>query len=161
MQLRNRPLFMWYRTLLFLILNFLALGLGSMLMGEGASSDWYQNLEKAPWTPPGWVFGAAWSLIMVCFAFYMAYAWKLVDNRAALISLYAVQWVLNVSWNLFFFRLQLVLPGLIIIVALTLLVAYFLFAYRASMKARMLWVLPYFVWLLLATSLNAYIYFNN
>jgi tryptophan-rich sensory protein len=54
-------------TLLFFILNFAALAVGGLFTGSGVSSEWYQNLDKAPWTPPGWVFGAAWPFIMICF----------------------------------------------------------------------------------------------
>ncbi|QLH45180.1 MAG: tryptophan-rich sensory protein [Bacteroidota bacterium] len=27
-------------------------------------------LATSPWTPPGWVFGFAWTLIMVCYSFF-------------------------------------------------------------------------------------------
>ena len=43
-----------------------------LLMGDGASSEWYKNLIKAPWTPEGWVFGFAWTFLMTCFAAYLA-----------------------------------------------------------------------------------------
>ena len=45
--------------IIFLIINFGALGLGVLLMQNGPETDWYLQLNKAPWTPPGWVFGAA------------------------------------------------------------------------------------------------------
>ncbi|MDG2281196.1 MAG: tryptophan-rich sensory protein, partial [Flavicella sp.] len=50
------------RILLFLVLNFTALAVGGLFTGTGVSSDWYQNLNQAPWTPPGWVFGFMWTL---------------------------------------------------------------------------------------------------
>ena len=59
--------------ILFLIINFGGLALGSWLMNNGPNSDWYLNLDKAPWTPPGWVFGAAWTTIMVCFSVYLVF----------------------------------------------------------------------------------------
>ena len=59
------------RFCLFLLVNFFALYLGSFLMNGGPKSDWYLALNKAPWTPPGWVFGVSWSLIMLFYAFYM------------------------------------------------------------------------------------------
>lgn len=46
-------------TTLFLLLNFAGLAIGGLFTGNAVSSEWYQNLAKAPWTPPGWVFGAA------------------------------------------------------------------------------------------------------
>lgn len=152
---------MIYRLIIFLILNFAALSIGSSLMGEGASSEWYTSLNKAPWTPPGWSFGVAWTIIMICFAIYMAYAWKAVNNRNYLLILFAIQWILNVSWSPVFFKFHLSLYGLIIIVALTILVGYFLFNYINYLKMKSLLIVPYFIWLLLASTLNGYIYFNN
>jgi tryptophan-rich sensory protein len=58
--------------ILFLVLNFAALGIGSFLMGSSpVENSWYQSLNLAPWTPPGWVFGAAWTTIMTLFSIYM------------------------------------------------------------------------------------------
>ncbi|MBN2347995.1 MAG: tryptophan-rich sensory protein [Bacteroidales bacterium] len=152
---------MWYKIIVFLILNFGALGIGGMLMGEGPASDWYVNLNKAPWTPPGWVFGAAWASLMIFFAVYMAYAWQNTNTRSWLIFLFILQWIINVSWNPVFFKFHLVLPALIIILALTLIIAYMLFAYFSELKIRSLLILPYLIWLLIACSLNAYILFKN
>ena len=44
--------------IVFLIINFGALAMGGWLMNNGPQTDWYLALNKAPWTPPGWVFGA-------------------------------------------------------------------------------------------------------
>ena len=48
---------MWLKIIGFLFLNFGALALGGLFAGSGAGSNWYAELNKAPWTPPGWVFG--------------------------------------------------------------------------------------------------------
>jgi translocator protein len=149
------------RIIIFLILNFGALGLGSFLMNNGVVSDWYQNLNKAPWTPPGWVFGAAWTTIMICFSVYMAYLWENSVDKKSIILLFVLQFALNVSWNPAFFAYQQVLFALIIIVSLTLLVGYFLFKFRYLLHFKSFLILPYFVWLLIATSLNAYVLFKN
>jgi len=129
-------------------------------MNSGPMSAWYLGLQQAPWTPPGWVFGAAWTVIMVCFALYLTIAWKKID-RSTLGILYTVQWLLNVAWNPAFFKYHQVLLGLLIISALTLLVGCILFIYAKTLRSYSLFLLPYFVWLLIATSLNGYIYFNN
>ena len=60
-------------SIFFLVLNFSALAIGSWLMNNGPMTNWYVNLNQAPWTPPGWVFGIAWTTIMICFSVYMAY----------------------------------------------------------------------------------------
>lgn len=149
------------KILIFLIINFSALAIGGLFTSEGVTSDWYFNLNKAPWTPPGWVFGAAWTTIMICFAVYMAFALKATNNITQLVSLFALQWILNVSWNPIFFHLQEVIFALIVIGSLTFLIGFFLFKNITRLKFKSLLILPYFIWLLIATSLNAYILIQN
>ena len=148
-------------TIIFGVLNFGALAIGGLFTGQGVRSDWYVNLNKAPWTPPGWVFGFAWTLIMVCFTVYMVYLWPLVTDKGLLIGLYSVQWLLNVAWNPTFFRFHKDALALAIITLLTILVGYLMFNYWVEIHIQSLFILPYFVWLLIATSLNAYILFKN
>lgn len=146
--------------LLFLFLNFLGLGIGSRIMGDGPISTWYLSLNKAPWTPPGWVFGAAWTFIMICFSIYLMYFFKDGYKKNKLL-LFGILWVLNVSWNYLFFNQQLVLVALISIVLLTLLILFMVFHYFTIFKEKQLLLAPYAIWLVIATSLNAYVYFNN
>lgn len=152
---------MAYRLIIFLVLNFAALAIGVQLSGSGSQSEWYQSLAKAPWTPPGWVFGSAWTFIMICLSIYMAYLWPNVENRNLLIALFALQWILNVGWNPAFFYYHKVLAGLIVISGLTVLVGVFLVYYWPGLKLKSLLLLPYLVWLFIATSLNAYILLKN
>lgn len=149
------------RIVIFLVLNFVALGIGGMFTGAGVSSDWYQEMSKAPWTPPGWVFGAAWTTIMICFAVYMAQLLSLHIEKKPILMLFGLQWVLNTAWNPIFFYGQQVLLGLICIVLLSLVVAYFFFKYQKMLKWKTVFIAPYLIWLCIATSLNAYILFNN
>ena len=152
---------MIYRLILFLALNFGALAIGGLFTSEGVPSDWYANLSKAPWTPPGWVFGAAWATIMICFALYLAYLWPAVENKTLFFGLFTLQWILNVAWNPTFFYYQQVFAGLLVISGLTVLIGFYLFAFWPQLKLKSLLIVPYFFWLLIATSLNGYIYFNN
>lgn len=148
---------MIHRLIIFLALNFAALTIGGLFTSKGVLSDWYVDIDKAPWTPPGWAFGIAWTAIMICFGFYMAYLWPVTDNKNILISLYIVQWILNVGWNPTFFYYHNVLAGLILISGLTALIGFFLFFYWPELKLKSALILPYFIWLLIATSLNGYI----
>lgn len=150
----------YIRLILFLIINFGALGIGGVLQGGGARSAWYQELNIAPWTPPGWMFGVAWTAIMLCFSFYMAYLTTATDSRFVYV-LFLIQVLLNVSWNPIFFRYHHVFWGLLVIAALLLVVGFFLFRYLRIMDWKSLLILPYFLWLIIATSLNAYILIKN
>lgn len=146
--------------IVFLIINFSALAIGSWLMNDGPQTSWYQNLNQAPWTPPGWLFGVAWTAIMLCFSVYMAYLYAALPNTKIKI-LFFIQFILNVIWNYLFFNLHLISLGLICIILLTAVVGKFLFDYKDELKTKSLLILPYFIWLCIATSLNAYILIYN
>ena len=146
--------------LLFLIINFGGLAIGSWLMNNGPMTDWYMNLNQAPWTPPGWVFGVAWTTIMVCFSIYLGKLF-LGDTSKKLKIIFLIQFILNVSWNYIFFNLHLVLFGLITIVLLTSLLFYYFFKLSDKTDNYKFLLLPYMIWLCIATSLNLYILINN
>jgi tryptophan-rich sensory protein len=118
-------------------------------------------LNKAPWTPPGWVFGFAWTTIMICFSFYMGQLVTLQPMNTAILVLYALQWLLNVAWNPLFFRYHAVFAALLCLVALTVLVGFIAFRNLPALQWQSLLVAPYLVWLCVAVSLNAFIYFKN
>ncbi|MDB2349992.1 tryptophan-rich sensory protein [Flavobacteriaceae bacterium] len=148
------------RFLIFLLINFSILYAGNLLMGDGASSEWYKNLIKAPWTPEGWVFGFAWTFLMTCFAAYLAKL-STLENSPKLISILLIQYFLNLIWNFIFFNQQEIIFGLIDIILLTIVVAYILINNFSVMKKFSILILPYFLWLLIATSLNLYIAIYN
>lgn len=149
------------RLILFLVLNFSALAIGGYFTGAGVRSDWYSELAKAPWTPPGWVFGFAWTSIMICFSMYMAFLWKNGTDKKRLASLYSLQWILNVLWNPLFFYFHNTVQSMVDISALTLLVGYLIFHYRRDLQWKSALLLPYFIWLLIASSLNGFIVVGN
>lgn len=131
-------------------------------MNNGPQTAWYKSLKLAPWTPANWVFGVAWSAIIICFAFYMtklSLYHKFLNQR--LLILFSLQWILNVSWNYVFFNKHLTALGLVIITLLWLLIGYLTFDNFKKLKWVTLLILPYLVWMTIATSLNAYIVFYN
>ncbi len=146
--------------IIFLIINFGALAIGSWLMDSGPQAEWYINLNQAPWTPPGWVFGVAWTTIMICFSIYMAYLYKLLPSTNVIL-LFTVQFVLNVIWNYIFFNQHLVGVGFTVILLLTFIVAAFTVSFKKEMGLKTVLILPYLIWLCIATSLNGYILLNN
>ena len=155
-------------SVLFILINFSALALGSWLMNNGSSSFWYENLKRAPWEPQGWVFGVAWTTIMICFSIYLAFIVKelkinfsiyLFENE--FFKLYLFQLLLNISWNYLFFNKHLIEIALLDITLLTILMFYFLFEYYSKIKFKSTLLLPYCIWLVIASSLNFYIVIYN
>ena len=152
----------YIRFFIFLGANFLALYLGILLMNNGPRTEWYLSLNKSPLTPPGWVFGAAWTTIMVLFSFYMtklSYQFKTFDKN--LIMLYVSQWILNVSWNFIFFNQHQMKLGFVIITLLWLLIGFFTFKYIRKLKLYSILVSPYLIWMTIAVNLNLFIIFYN
>lgn len=149
------------KLFLFFILNFGALALGSYLMGEGPMGSWYTHLNKAPWTPPGWVFGAAWTLVMVCLSIFMNKALQFEALRTSILWIYGIQLALNILWNPLFFNLHW--TGLALIEIITLVFVLGFMALKAKpYLPQATWLLtPYVAWLCIAITLNAYALQNN
>lgn len=147
--------------LFFIMLNFGALGIGGSFTADGVASDWYQNLSKAPWTPPGWFFGAAWTFLMMCYSIYLAFAHEQFQNKRLFWGVYLLQWVLNVAWNPLFFKYHCIVLALMDLLGLTAVV-YFSLVRFIPLRSWKAWLLlPYALWVLIATSLNAYVFLNN
>ncbi|WP_339662489.1 TspO/MBR family protein [uncultured Polaribacter sp.] len=147
-------------TILFLVINFGGLAIGSWLMNNGPLSDWYTNLNQAPWTPPGYVFGIAWTAIMICFSIYLGKLFT-EDHSLKMKLIFILQFVLNVSWNYIFFNQHFVFFALISILLLTSLLFIYYFKLSDKVGNYKFLLLPYMIWLCIATSLNLYILIHN
>ncbi len=122
--------------------------------------DWYQNLIRAPWSPPNIAFPIAWTILYVLIAWAGYLASKSRDGF--FLTLWFAQLAFNAAWSWVFFGqhwLTLALINLMVIIVLASL-----FVARA-LKLKLWWpatlFIPYLVWLLLASSLNAYIVVFN
>ena len=117
---------------------------------------WYDELVKAPWTPPDLAFPIAWSILYILIAIA---GYVLAKNKAtSLLKLWWAQLVFNGAWSWMFFGEHwtlLALVDLAIILALVGLLVWKSFA--RGLRSVGLLLLPYVVWLSLALSLNAYV----
>ena len=130
----------------------------------GSVGDWYEGLDRAPWNPPGWVFGPAWTVLYVLMA---VAAWLVarvgLDDPAVrtALALYGAQLALNLGWSLVFFGLRR--PGIAFVVILVLFAAIALTAVAFhGISPTAAWLLaPYLAWVAFAATLNAWIAFAN
>jgi tryptophan-rich sensory protein len=126
--------------------------------------DWYDGLDRAPWNPPGWVFGPAWTILYILMA---VAAWLVartdLDQRSVQIALalYAIQLALNLGWSLLFFGARAPGWALADIVVLCILVAVTAIAFHRIDPAAGWLLVPYLGWLLFATSLNVWVVLKN
>ena len=88
-----------------LALVFAVATVGGLASASGLR-DWYDGLEKAPWNPPGWVFGPAWTVLyalMAVAAWLVARAGLEATSVRTALVLYVSQLALNLAWSLLFF----------------------------------------------------------
>jgi len=124
------------------------------------ADQWYETLNRAPWNPPNWAFPLAWSILYCCIA---VVGWLVYRTHYTLLkALWFLQLLINAAWSWLFFGLHRIDLGLIDLVVLDVLVVVFWFvALKLKLtKIALLWS-PYLLWILLATSLNAYILIMN
>jgi tryptophan-rich sensory protein len=135
------------------------LGVG-LLMGQlsnsGYGNPWFDALAKPAAMPPGWVFGAAWTILYALLGFALALLLTAdrSSRRSAALGLFLGQLVLNYAWSPVFFALHQPKPALALIVAMA---ALSIGAAAAAARVRPLasWLmLPYLAWLSFATYLN-------
>lgn len=151
-------------ALVFGALNFTGLAIGGWATGPGVVSDWYVGLAKAPWTPPGWVFGVAWTTVMLAFTWFMTAVWGRLakgEERPRWTRLFVVAWLLNVGWNPLFFVGQQAAWALVEILALYAVIAFMARSAWSGLRTARWGIVPYLVWLTVAVSLNAYVVVNN
>lgn len=126
--------------------------------------EWYEALNKPSFTPPGWVFGPAWTVLYIMMAaaaiIIFRQGWNSEGVRLGLL-LFAIQLALNLSWSPVFFGLHEITWSVVIIIALWLAIgATTIVFFRISTLAGLLFV-PYWLWVSFASVLNISIWRMN
>ena len=127
------------------------------LLTMGGILTWYATLNKPWFTPPDYVFGPVWTVlyILMGIALYLVVSqgWEKKPVKTGVI-LFALQLVANLVWSVLFFGLHSPIAGVAdIILLLALIIATILAFHRVSKPAALLLV-PYLVWVCIATCLN-------
>ena len=153
--------------LLFLGASALVAAFGGLATANHVNG-WYATADKAPWSPPNWVFGPVWTVLYAAMA---VAAWLVWRSRApgskAALTAYGVQLGLNLLWTPVFFALYPALgtPALWIafgiIVALAVAVAVTVVLFGPISRTAGLLMLPYLSWIVYASSLNLWAALHN
>jgi tryptophan-rich sensory protein len=158
--------------ILFLGASALVAALGGLATANNVNG-WYATADKAPWSPPNWVFGPVWTVLYTAMAVAAWLVWRshaeesrTLNKRAALTA-YSVQLGLNLLWTPVFFALYPALgtPALwiafVIIVALAVAVAVTVVLFGPISRTAGLLMLPYLSWVVFASSLNLWAALHN
>lgn len=157
---RTRANDLWIRPRLSTLAG--SLGLVAVVAAIGGSvtdtspGSWYDELRQPAFTPPGWAFGVAWTVLYVLMA---VAAWRVhsappsTERREALVA-YGTQLVANLGWTLVFFGMEAPWAGLAVIAGLLVAIAVTIVRFAAVdvTASALLW--PYAAWVSFAAVLN-------
>lgn len=135
-------------------------GPGAVATAPGVASRWYHDLDKPSWQPPGAAFGPVWTVLYALIATSMLRVRRAGGDRS-LFVLFGTNLALNFAWTLIFFRGRSPLAaGVEIVVLEGTTVALVVRSWRLSRLASLLLV-PYALWVALATALTWAIWARN
>jgi len=133
----------------------LALLIGGLASSNTADDIWYQNLNKSPLNPPGFVFGIVWPFLYLLMSIS---AYRTFDQTK---NLFFTQLFFNALWSWLFFAFQLPMIALLNIWLLIYLNIKVNIRMFIEDKLSSFLYIPYVLWLLFASYLNLFIVINN
>jgi tryptophan-rich sensory protein len=150
-----------------LIASILIVFFGAALGSVATSTElttWYAYLAKPAWNPPSWLFGPVWTTLYVLMGIALFLVWREgLDRRDVryAILIFAVQLGLNIAWSVVFFGLNSIWGGLVVIFILWLAIWANIVAFYIISKPAGLILIPYLIWVSIASYLNYTIYLLN
>lgn len=143
----------WWTLLPFLAAVFAAASTGAIFK-PGA---WYRALRKPVFTPPNWVFPAAWSVMYIMIAVSAWLVWETAQPGARLwpMAVFGLHLVLNAAWSWIFFGLRRMDWALAEVAALWLSLVAMIAVFWPINPLSGLLLLPYLAWASFAGVLNA------
>ena len=127
---------------------------------ESTDKPWYKSLNKSKLTPPDYVFPIVWTIlylmIITSFVIYLS------GNKTTLgIILFCIQMALNLSWSPVFFKFKKPKIALVIVGLMWISILGTIISFNLTNPLASYLLIPYLVWVSLATYLNYYIVANN
>jgi tryptophan-rich sensory protein len=146
----------------FLAISFAVAAFGSLSTISNVDG-WYADAEKVFWNPPNVLFGPVWTVLYTLMSVAAWLVWLRRDEPGAPRALwtYVAQLVLNAVWTpVFFGAYPLIGPAalwiaLAIILALDVAILLTMLRFFPVSRAAAWMLVPYWAWVLFATTLNA------
>jgi benzodiazapine receptor len=134
------------------------------LFGVNTQNNWYRNLKKSNFQPPGYVFGIAWTIIYLLigysiYLFVIYYKNNYLFNLALII--FIIQMFLNYSWTYVlnkFKNLRLSFYHIILITVFVIINVKLFYRIKPIMGILLV---PYMLWLLFASFLSYDLFIIN
>ena len=128
-----------------------------------AIEGWYVDTPKPLWNPPNAVFGPVWTVLYVLMSVAAWLIWRQPESglRTSALRVYGLQLAVNAIWSPVFFGLGALIgaPGvwiaLGVIVVLDFLILATIIRFNDVNRMAAALLIPYWLWALFATTLNA------
>jgi tryptophan-rich sensory protein len=150
------------------LLAFFALILILQMVASAATytsiDNWYLGLKKTSWNPPDLVFGPVWTTLYLMIAISGWRIWVKIGQermRHPAMVWYFIQLALNLLWSIVFFGLQSPIAGLVDIILLLIAIFMTIKLFFPINKTAAILLVPYFIWVMYASTLNAGIVYLN
>jgi translocator protein len=135
----------------------LAIGAFAGMYTSEAVPEWYANLNKPSFNPPGWVFGPAWTALYILMGISLFLVWKEAPGQARNLAMgvFFFQLALNFAWSFIFFYSKMIGPALIEIIVLWISIVIMMVLFY-KIRPLAAWInIPYLLWVSFASVLNA------
>ena len=146
----------WTLFLIFLAACFAAGTTGAIF----PPGQWYEALDKPPWTPPNWMFPVAWTTLYLLISASAARV-AVAEANGYAFAFFALQIALNTLWTPVFFGLRRMGAGMVVLAALWLSVAAMLVTFWQIDLWAGAMLLPYMAWVAVAGALNWSVWRRN
>ena len=124
-------------------------------------SAWYHPLIKSSLTPPPITFAIVWPALYVLLAVLGAMIFSKENLYPPKIKiLYLTQLILNWSWTPIFFYLHWIGTALFFLISMVVITTTLIIKGYSENKKILLLLMPYLVWIIFATYLNAIIWLH-
>ncbi|MBQ9438130.1 MAG: tryptophan-rich sensory protein [Lachnospiraceae bacterium] len=144
-------------TILISIIITEALGFSVGMLTREGTRIYAETMVKPPLSPPVLLFPIAWTVLyaLMSIGFGMILNSETSRLRTAGIILYAAQLFFNLAWCFIFFSFRNYLGALVWIIIMLVLVIGMTVVFKKVSPAAGYLQIPYIIWLLFATYLNA------
>ncbi len=148
--------------LVFFGITFAVAAAGGRFTAE-AIPVWYAGLQKPPLTPPSWSFGVVWGVLYAAMSVSVWLVWvQRHTHRVGIpLTLYFLQLALNLLWSIVFFTLRSPGWALVEIIVLLFFIVATALVFKMVNRVSYLLFVPYFLWVLFASYLNAGFWWLN
>ncbi len=128
-------------------------------------ATWYAGVVKPSFNPPNYLFGPVWTLLFILMGISLYIIWisKFKDKayKKEVITIFAIQLILNIFWSILFFGLESPMLAFFEIMALWIsILATIIGFYKISRIASFI-LIPYILWVSFASVLNFFIWKLN